>query len=175
MFDDLRGHIVPPNFNFETTSSKRIAMMFRLIPGVLVLFSLLIVGCSGDSGDGYSGPRGEVTGKVTFEGKPIPEGSTIMFESKTGKAGYTATGTINGAGEYKMQYNGKPNLPGVTYQVQIFPPSKASSAPADPAAGTNVSVEAEAPPFPAKYSGPVRELTFAVKEGKNTANFVLTK
>src|SRR3989442_1523307 len=93
--------------------------------GVPVALMFLIVGCAGE-GDGYSGARGEVTGKVTFEGKPIPEGCKVLFQSNSGKNTYTAFGVVNAAGEYVLNYNGTPNLPALTYQVQLFPPIKAS-------------------------------------------------
>ena len=108
---------------------------------------------------------------MTFEGKSVPEGSKILFQSTGSKNTYTATGAVNAAGEYTLQYNGSPKLPAVTYQVQIFPPIKASQT--DVLAADKVSDEAVAPPFPAKYSAPNKDLTFTVKEGKNTADFEL--
>lgn len=142
--------------------------------GLPVMLMFLLVGCGGE-GDGFTGTRGEVTGKVTFEGRPVPEGTKILFQSTAGKHTYTATGTINATGEYALQYNGSPQLPGVTYEVQLHPPTSISASAPDPVAAVNVSLKAEAPPFPAKYSTSSKNLTFTVKEGKNTADFELTK
>ena len=143
--------------------------------GLSVVFMILAAGCGGDS-DAFKGPFGQVTGKVTFEGKPIPEGSRVVFQST--KEGYLATGTVNAAGEYTLQCNGKPDLPALPYQVQIMPPSKAAAATTgmiDPAVGAKVDATVVAPPFPAKYSAVTKELVYTVKEGKNTADFPLTK
>ena len=140
--------------------------------GMTAVLMLLVAGCGGD-GDGFRGARGQVTGKVTFEGKPIPEGSSLLFQSTTG--GYTATGAVKTDGVYALQYNGTSNLPAVAYQVQIHPPSKAAAPSSDPAAVAKISLEAAVGPFPAKYSMSGKELTFTVKEGKNTADFVLAK
>ena len=140
---------------------------------------LLVAGCGGGGVEPFKGPLGQVTGKVTFEGKPIPEGSQVLFQStENEKGGYLATGIVNASGEYTLQCDGSPNLPGLTYQVQIMPPIKAAAAASgalDPAAGVKVSLKTDAAPFPAKYSVSSKTLVFPVKEGKNTADFVLTK
>ena len=147
-----------------------------MIPFCLsVALMLLVGGCGGDGVEKFKGPFGQVTGKVTFEGKPIPEGSQVLFQS-TEKGGYLATGIVNASGEYTLQCDGSPNLPGLTYQVTFMPPSKAAGpSTTDPAAGANVSLAAGVAPFPEKYSTPSKMLVSTVKEGKNTADFVLIK
>ncbi|MBC7818043.1 MAG: hypothetical protein IAG10_14230 [Planctomycetaceae bacterium] len=143
--------------------------------GLSIVLMLLVSGCGGGEGEVFKGPFGEVTGKVTFEGKPIPEGSQVVFQST--EKGYMAIGAVNASGEYALQYDGKPNVPGLTYQVTILPPAKTAASAAgtlDPAAGAKVTISKEAPPFPAKYSQPAKDRVFTVKEGKNTADFALT-
>ena len=143
------------------------------VPVTLLFF---IAGCGGGGGDGYSGPRGQVSGKVTFEGKPIPEGSTVLFQASVKGASYTATGAIKAGGEYELKYADGAMLPAVAYQIQIQPPSSgAASASSDPAGLAKISTEAPPPPFPAKYSLTAKELSFTVKEGKNSADFELKK
>ena len=139
--------------------------------GLPVMLMLLFAGCGG--GNAYSGPLGQVSGKVTFEGKPIPEGSTVVFQGA--KESYMATGKTNANGEYTLKYEDSPNLPAVAYQVQIIAPAKASSNTFDPADEAKIVVSTEASAFPAKYSSPSKDFGFTVKEGKNTADFVLTK
>ena len=139
-----------------------------------IVMMLLGAGCGGKDSGAFKGPFGQVTGKVSFEGKPIPEGSQIVFQSSQ-SAGYIATGAVNATGEYTLQCNSSPNVPALSYQVVISPPSSAASGAADPLAGAKVTISTQAPPFPVKYSSPTKELVFTVKEGKNSADFTLTK
>lgn len=140
---------------------------------VFSVLMLAIAGCRGDDGS-YKGPTGEVTGKVTFDGKAIPEGSQVIFQAT--QAGHLAAGIVSATGEYTLQYNGTKNVPTATYQVVITPPSKsATNAPADPVASAKVAITTVAPPFPAKYSTAAKDRTFTVKEGKNSADFPLSK
>lgn len=149
--------------------------------GLSVVGLLLLAGCGGGDDGAFKGPFGQVTGKVTFEGKPIPEGSQVVFQAVT--AGYLATGTVNASGEYTLQYNGSADIPGVLYQVTFMQATKPTGTADDPAAtpkldpvtSAKVEVSKAAPPFPAKYSSPTKDAVFTVKEGKNTADFVLTK
>ena len=143
--------------------------------GLSVVLLLLVVGCGEGGPEPFKGPFGQVTGKVTFEGKPIPEGSQVIFQS-TEKGGYLATGVVNASGEYTLKCDGSPNLPGLTYQVTFMPPSSnAVGGATDPAAAAKVSLTTGAAPFPEKYSTPSKLVVSTVKEGKNTADFVLTK
>jgi len=153
--------------------------------GLFVVLSLtVIVGC-GSEGDGYKGPRGQVSGTVTFQGKAIPAGSAVLFQGTKGAA-YVATGTVNADGKYSLVYRGKPGLPGVTYLVQISqPPSSGAQSVtvtdiSDPAKidGTKLAEAANQVkgPFPSKYNSTATSgLTFTVKEGQNTADFTLAE
>lgn len=100
----------------------------------------------------------EVTGKVTYKGKPIPEG-TIMFVPQSG---FAAAGTINADGTYRL-ISGKPGDGAVIgrHKIAVIPPFQ-------PQAGY--------PSFPKKYqdaetSGLVAEVG---KDGPNTFDFELT-
>ena len=151
----------------STLSVKPVALFI-----VMMLFG---AGCGGKDSGAFKGPFGQVTGKVSFEGKPIPEGSQVLFQSTGIGASYAAIGTVNASGEYTLKHDGKLDVPGVAYQVQIMPPSKAAVGAADPLVGAKIAISKEAPPFPAKYSSPSKDLVFTVKEGKNSADFTLTK
>ncbi len=137
---------------------------------------LMLVGCGGGAdGDGYDGARGQVAGKITFEGKPIPEGSQVYFQATDG---YAATGTVKAGGEYTLQYPKGDLLPAVAYKVQVTPPLPATQAPMNPAdiGKSKIPKETDSSPFPAKYGSTASsKLEFTVKEGKNSIDIVLTK
>ncbi len=152
----------------------------------IVLLAFL-VGCGG-VGDGYTGPRGNVSGTVTFQGKSVPTGSTVMFQSKEGET-YLALGAVKADGKYELAYEGGKELPAITYVVQITPPAGEAGAdkskapdPKDPkTAMSGVDVKKlmagdkdAKTPFPKKYySFSTSKLTFEVKGGPNTADFKL--
>ena len=154
--------------------------------GVLIGCSLMhFAGCGG-GGDGFTGPRGQVSGKVTFGGEPVPEGSTVIFQTGEGKS-YLASGIVKADGNYELQYDGQSSLPGVKYLVQVTPPAGAAGggAPVDPMkmdlAMTDVkqakkTAKLASTVFPSKYfSSLTSGLSFEVNEGENTADFDLTK
>jgi hypothetical protein len=138
----------------------------------LVCGWVLLVGCgSGESG-GYTGPLGTVKGVITFEGKPIPEGSQVLFIAPSD--GYSATGVVNAAGEYALKYKDGDKIPAVRFAVQVAAPA-ASSAPVDPSNMTPPS-KSQVAPFPARYGSTAKsKLEFTVKEGENKADFDLKK
>ena len=165
----------------------RALLYFRLelLPAVLLTF---LVGCGG-TGDEFTGPRGTVSGRVTFDGKPVPSGSTVMFQSKEGNT-YISTGAVKEDGKYDLVYDGKKNLPAVTYLVQISPPKGGEPVPSKLTVADPKDFKAITPdikkttedaknakyPFPVMYhSINTSKLTFAVKDGSNTADFKLEK
>jgi hypothetical protein len=146
-------------------------MMIKLLTSTLILICL--IGCGGSNG-GYSGPLGQVSGKITSGGKPIPQGSQVVFQTKEG-SNYMATGTVGANGEYSLNYDAKKNLPAMTYIATVLPPTK-TGAPAkmspDQMANPGQVLSAtttEAPPFPDRYSSALNSgLEYTVKAGKNT-------
>ncbi len=151
---------------------------------------LTILGGCGGPGDGFSGSRGMVSGKIMFDGKPIPPESRVMFQSKEGNT-YIATGVVKEDGKYDLVYNGEKRLPAVSYLVQISAPTGGPPVSAKPTVADPKDIKAITPadmkkmtndaknaklPFPAKYSSfQTSNLTFDVKEGSNTADFNLEK
>jgi len=141
---------------------------------------MVAAGCGSGSSDGYSGPRGQVQGTVTFEGKPVPTGSQVLFMGR--KGGYTATGAVSADGTYRLSYQVAAGIPVGEYAVQVAPPADAGGAspsddPVAMAQRMNLSAKggggAKAP-FPQRYAAAgTSGLTFTVGAGDNTADFAL--
>lgn len=140
-----------------------------------------IAGCGRNTGDGYSGDRGQVSGKVTVDGQPLANGCQIIFMSSTG--GYTASGVITDGGSYKLVYPDAGGLPAVEYMVQFTAPvTPDTAAPVDPSQmaakmklGPKAKADADATgPFPLKYASThTSGLTYKVEAGENTKDFAL--
>lgn len=163
-------------------------MVFRSVPSLWstslsIALLTFLVGCGG-SVDGFSGSRGTVAGTVTFDGNPVPPGSTVMFQSKAGNT-YIASGIVKEAGKYELVYQGEKSLPAISYLVQISPPLPTTKPDVvDPKAVTAITAadvkkkvqdfKNVKHPFPVKYhSINTSNLTFDVKAGSNTADFKL--
>jgi len=119
-----------------------------------------ILGCSSGSG-----PVGDVSGKVTFEGKPVVEG-TVSFLSDSG-AGDEAL--LGAEGKYAVP---RP-LPTGDYKVWILPLVTKSI---DPKTKRTVSDLKPAPDIPEKYRAQATSnLTAKVEKGKNVINFEMKR
>lgn len=146
-----------------------------LVPQLLLVS--VLVGCGGQ-GDGYSGPRGTVSGTITVDGKPLQKGCQVIFIAS---AGNTAAGVIDEAGKYTLVYSDG-DVPAVEYRVQLTAPISTTTQDADPSKmAQNMKLSAKAggaaneAPFPAKYgSTSSSTMSFTVKEGPNTADFSLS-
>jgi hypothetical protein len=102
-----------------------------------------------------------VTGKVTFQRKPVTDGM-IRFSNPTGGVDITALIKPDGAYEILMA-QGK-GLPPGTYQVAVAPPPV--KIPLGPM--TEKPKPHACPNIPEKYRDPATSgLTFFVEEGKN--------
>jgi len=129
---------------------------------VLAIAAMVPIACSGGSG------LSSVSGKVTYQGKPVPKG-TVAFQS-TNPEGRNATGAIGEDGSYTLQTEnpGDGALPG-DYNVTI-------------SARDEVILDyipLKPPPVkrlaPAKYEkAETSGLKATVKSGSNTINFDLT-
>jgi hypothetical protein len=78
---------------------------------------LLLPGCGPQGPD--LGPFGLVSGRVTYEGKPIAQGM-ITFNSP--QTGHVATADLEPDGSYEMSLNKREGLPIGEYKVSIRPP-----------------------------------------------------
>ncbi len=150
-------------------------------PALIAFAFLFIPGC-GSQGDGFSGPRGTVSGTVTIDGQPLTAGCRIGFISSTG--GYTATGVIGENGTYTLDYVDGGGLPAGEYQIQFTAPiavstNAASVDPVKMASAMKLGAKmkaADAGPVPTKYQSTITsKMVFPVKDGQNTADFDLKK
>jgi hypothetical protein len=77
------------------------------------LVLLLVIGCAGCGGGESRRVEHSVSGRVTFDGQPVAEG-TVGFEDAT--AGLGASAALNADGTYST------TLPDGNYKVTIQPP-----------------------------------------------------
>src|SRR5437588_12138418 len=116
---------------------------------------------------GCSGGRAGVSGKVTYDGKPV-DGGAIVFVPEGDAAGAKVGGEIVG-GEYKLPADRGPK-PG-KYKVEIvWNQKKPSAKKADPDVVSQDQVTQVIPP---KYNTQTT-LNADVKSGPNELNFTLT-
>lgn len=136
-----------------------------------------LAGCGGPA-DGFTGERGSVSGTVTIDGQPLPEGCSVLFMAANG--GYTGSGPVASGGTYTVFYKVSAGMPVGEYLVQISPPGpKGESAPTDPVAmGESMRLSkstANRSPVPSRYSSTTTSgLTFTLQPGANQADFALT-
>ena len=146
------------------TPVSRFLVVLALCPCLAAM-----VGC--DTG-GLSGPTGAVSGKVTYNGDPVPAGSMVNFvHDETSMA---ATGATGADGSYTLQMQGEGEVLAGAYQISVSPPAQAEEDPEAYAAmmtGGDAAAEQPAGPFPQKYQAAASSgETFTVKEGPNTYN-----
>ena len=162
--------VIAPGAPF-LTGLWRIVMLRFVTLLAAASFAFAIAGCSAASTDGYKGPVGKVSGTITFDGSPIPQGSQVMFQAVS--AGYTAIAVVDAGGNYVLKYNGSVNIPAVKYLVQIAPPVEPQE-PIDPSNMERPSFDGRAAMFPGHYrSTASSQLDCSVAEGVNTKDFIL--
>jgi hypothetical protein len=156
------------------------AMMRRQGKDGFVWFLTALVGAAwmtvlGCGPGGYSGPTGIVTGKVTLDGNPVPQGCAVSFVSSDG---FTASAKVGADGAYTLLNVDKPEIPVASYKVSVAQPAaEVSGADYDKymtEGGGEAKPEPEA--IPAKYqTTETSGLSADVKEGPNTINLELKK
>ena len=154
--------------------------LMRVIGPLLISFTL-VIGC-GPAVDGYSGPRGNVAGRLTIDGKPVREGCQILLMAAQGS--FVASGTVEGDGNYKALYRVPAGLPVGDYVVQLGLPRNHPSSVAPGAGNSMTAVDFDqlqrawkaSLPFPQRYlSTSTSGLKLTVQPGANVANFDLTE
>jgi hypothetical protein len=136
-------------------------MQITSINHPLAISALLFCLSSGCS----SGPvKGQVHGKVTFNGRPVKEGTVTFLNTKDGGA---AEGSINADGTYVVQGGA---IVGDYDKVEIKPLMELKDT--DPGKTPPAMVEKPAPDIPPKYRMQgATPLKATVKPGKNEINF----
>jgi hypothetical protein len=130
----------------------------------------LAAGCGDGGGGNYEGPWAQASGVIRLDNNPISEEGTISFVSAEG---YTATGAVDGSGNFKLKYNGSNDIPVGTYNVGFLPAMPVQSANNDPASffnadGSTKVAEKHESKIPAKYHQPGSSgIQIQVSEGAN--------
>lgn len=141
--------------------------------GVSCVAFLWILGCGGGNGL-PSGGKGTVSGKVTYNGQPVPQGCIVSF---IGPNGITGTGVTDGSGAYRISMRDGKNVLAGGYRVSVSPPPPAPISDEEAmklSMAGKPTVEA-VKEVPQKYRNPESSpLTFEVMEGANTFDIALT-
>ncbi|MBI3465937.1 MAG: carboxypeptidase regulatory-like domain-containing protein [Planctomycetes bacterium] len=128
-----------------------------LLPAIAV--TIVLAGCGGSDKK-----IGAVSGKVTYRGQPVSEGSVSLVDTTAGEG---AEATLNRDGTFKIE-TPEGGLPPGTYAVSISPPIyEDSSDPKTPP----VMVQKKVKNIPEKYRSHFTSgLSATVKEGPNEVN-----
>ncbi len=135
-----------------------------VIPSMMVSLTLGFMGCT-PSDQLATVP---VKGMVTFEGKPLPNGSVIFIPSGGGP---TAEANIGPGGEYALgTYKKADGVPPGEYNVMVVAMTEQDSLEAESARGAESLI-------PSRYGDPSKSgLSASVKAGDpNEINFTLVK
>jgi hypothetical protein len=138
-------------------SSRRFSAVSAWLLAAAALGALGGIGCGG------SGPAlGKVSGKVSFQGKPLTEG-TITFASQ--EKGPTITAKIGPDGAYRVKTAKGEGLPPGRYEAWISPPVVELPV----GMVKEMPKPREYPEIPAKYrQARTSGLTLTVEQGDNT-------
>lgn len=159
-----------------TLSTRR--RFFSLCSLVLAI----LAGCSSESGDGFKGERGQVSGTVTLDGTPLKQGCQVLFIAKVG--GYTGAGVVEDGGKYSLRYKYGAGVPVGEYLVQLSAPFEPEpmTEKVDPVQMasklhlTNKNKPTAESPFPVEYaSTSTSGLMFKVQPNQNTIDIKLEK
>jgi hypothetical protein len=148
---------------------------------VLVVIGVLV--STGCEPGGYSGPTGTVSGTVTLNGQPVPQGCTVAVISD---AGHTASGRVGAGGQYSLSVVGEGGkmsaIPAATYKVCVTPPAGAETSGdydqmmEQSASGGGQAAEAPAQEeiIPAAFQTTATSgLSYQVEEGQQTIDIEL--
>ncbi len=138
---------------------------------LLALALLSTAGCLGKSQ-----PTGTVSGKVSYNGKPVPAGCLVTFISDQGVA---ALGTVDASGRYQLMFAGKPNVPALPYNISVTFPGvvgpemtdedERKYMAGDPATIAKFARKVPTAPIPKKYADEFNSgLSFQIKAGTNS-------
>jgi hypothetical protein len=138
---------------------------------LVLSLAFLICGCG--SSNLPKGDTGTVSGKVTFQGQPVPAGCQVIFVGA--KGGMLGTGTVDGSGGYVLSMRGENNILVGSYRVAISPPKPHPDLSDEEIA--KLAMEKKLPPtpevkeVPQAYRSPeTTPITLEVKKGDNLHN-----
>jgi hypothetical protein len=146
---------------------RQIALRFFLYGGAIVLPALAAPGCGQ--------PKSTVTGKVTYNGQPMPGGAVIFHTNNmTNEVStsinpdgtYTAVNVPTGNATITISPGIPPNMPaGILHKTPEDFKAMAS------AKLSETAIPGKFQPIPDKYKDPARcQLYYEVKRGSNTFN-----
>lgn len=131
--------------------------------------SVSLAGCGGGS-ELPEGETGTVSGQVTFQGNPAPEGSVVAFIRDDG---LLATGVVDSSGNYQLNLRDGSDIVVGKYRVSVSPPAVTETMDQDEIMkrgqeGT-LQEATEVKEVPMAYRSPESSpLSFEVKAGSNT-------
>lgn len=142
-----------------------------LVPLVpIAIVWILVLGCA-ERAD--LEPAGTVSGRVTFQQKPLPTGCTLMFVSDH----TTAVGSVEPNGQYQLKSGDSNRIPVGKYRVAVNPPAPANAPlEGEETAGDDTTWLGEdyGDLIPRKYRNVgTSGLAFEVQEGENTFDIKL--
>ena len=112
-----------------------------LVVSVLGICLLAWTGCSSS---GLSGPTGTVTGKVTYNDKPVPAGTGIVFVNQDNAM--AAVGQVEADGSYTLRMQGEPNVLAGSYKISVNAPVTGQNVVQDPEAYKAIMTGQAKPP-----------------------------
>ena len=140
---------------------------FRPAAAATLTLAAALAGCSGDTGPTDAVARVPVSGSVTMDGTPLPQG-TIQFVPAKGSSAVTVVTEITD-GKYAFDRTSGPS-PGkylVSVSTRVAPKLKEGEAP-----GGTPKLPPET--IPAQYNAKTK-LEAEIKEGASTQDFALKK
>ena len=78
-------------------------------------------GLTGCGNAGLSGPTGTVSGKVTYNGEPVPAGCSVTFMHQ--ETSTPASGITSADGSYSLTMRGESEALAGDYKVSVSPPT----------------------------------------------------
>ena len=132
-------------------------MRVRPVFVVSLLAAALLAGCDGD-------PARQVTGTVTFDGKPLPDGQ-IIFADPAGKLAPDAGKITDGAFAFKVTPGGK-KVQVQASRMEKLPPGKK---------GAMGETEVPMAYIPARYDADTKLTAEVTDKGPNAFEFKLDK
>ena len=134
---------------------------------IVCLTVSVIAGCTGSRLP--PGETGTVSGKLTYNGQPVPKGTTIVFMEDP--SGQVASGTVNDSGEYSLVMKGGTKVLCGTYRISVAAPAPTAGMSTEEAMkvsekGKPTLTEEANKQIPQRYRNPESsETVFEIKPG----------